>query len=242
MKKKLMSAGFQSPNYTQVPNDFFTLINDMDDAELRVSLVMIRETFGFHREEFKMGLNKLADASGLSRNGAKAGAEAAAERGTFRRTNPDAQGSAEWELIVDQSADAGWSASDHVGSQSVTPPWSASDQQSTVKESIKEIKKASTTAHTTNNYRTYEQNIGPLTPLIADAIKDAEETYTAAWVSRAIAEAAASNARSIKYIFGILAGYKQRGSPDISRSPAPARRATTQPAKLDIDAILGVTR
>lgn len=104
------------------------------------------------------------------------------------------------------------------------------------------IKPSTTTAHTSNNYQTYEQNIGPLTPLIADAIKDAEETFTAAWVSRAIAEAAASNARSIKYIFGILAGYKQRGSPDISRSPAPARRVTTQPAKLDIDAILGVTR
>lgn len=94
------SKAFPLPNYTQTPNDFFEMIPDMGDAELRVTLVMIRHTFGFHRNSFKMGVSKLATASGLSRQGALDGAEAAEKRGTFRRTNPDSNTEAEWELVV----------------------------------------------------------------------------------------------------------------------------------------------
>ena len=128
-------SGFQSPNYTQTPNDFFVMIPDMSEAELRVTLVMIRETFGFHREGFKMGLNKLADAAGLSRNGAKDGAEAAEKRGTFYRTNPDSLGEAEWSLAVDPSP------SDHLHGQPVTTPPSPSEVQVRVKERIKKPEK-----------------------------------------------------------------------------------------------------
>lgn len=91
---------FQSPNYTQTPNDFFTMIPDMSDAELRVTVVMIRQTFGFHRDGFKLGVTKIAKAAGLSRQGTLDGAAAAEKRGTFRRTNPEAITEAEWELVV----------------------------------------------------------------------------------------------------------------------------------------------
>lgn len=121
-------SGFQSPNYTQTPNDFFEMIPNMSDAEIRVTLIMIRQTFGFHRDGFKMGINKLANAAGLSRNGAKDGAEAAEKRGTFRRINPEAQTEAEWELSVTPST------SDLQPSQPVTTPPSASDSQVRVKE------------------------------------------------------------------------------------------------------------
>lgn len=145
MRKKLLSTGFQSPNYTQVPNDFFSTIPDMEEVELRVTLVMIRETFGFHRETFRMGINKLATATGLSRNGAKAGAEAAQDRGTFRRMNPDAQGSAEWELVVDHPVIEGWSASDQApidqeGGQLVTTTWSKVTNSYGLKKVIKKLK------------------------------------------------------------------------------------------------------
>jgi hypothetical protein len=94
------TAGFPEPNYTQTPNDLFAMLPDMSEAELRVTLVAIRETFGFHRDGFKMGVAKLAKAAGLSRQGALDGATAAEKRGTFRRTNPDAITEAEWELVV----------------------------------------------------------------------------------------------------------------------------------------------
>src|SRR5512138_3042217 len=127
----LKTNGFASPNHTQTPNDFFDLIRDMEDSELRVTLVMIRNTFGFHRPGFTMSIAELAKAAGLSENGAKAGAKAAEERGTFYRVNPDSLKTAEWALVVDGSPvdppAVDGSASDPLMGQPLTPNGSASE-------------------------------------------------------------------------------------------------------------------
>lgn len=79
-------------------------------------------------------------------------------------------------------------------------------------------------AKSSNAYTLYEQNIGPLTPLISQRITGLIGDYTEAWVNRAIQEAASSNVRNIKYISAILAGYKERGSPDIGRTKVKTER------------------
>jgi len=99
---KTLTEAFPEPNYTQTPNNFFEMLPDMEASEVLVTLILIRFTFGFHRERFKMGISKLEQATGLSRNSVKAGAEAAEKRGTFRRVNPTDQTEAEWELVVGQ--------------------------------------------------------------------------------------------------------------------------------------------
>lgn len=244
IRKKLKSTGFQSPNFTQVPNDFFPLLPDMEDAELRVTLVMIRETFGYHRDSFRMGVKKLAVAAGLSPNGARVGAEAAEERGTFRRVNPHEQGSAEWELIVESEAveayafTGGGAVSEPLGVQPVNGGGAVSAVQLGIKESIKEIKRNTTTPAKPNNFTLYEGNIGPLTPMIADALKDAEKTYSPEWLERAILEAAKSNVRNMKYIEGILQGYAKRGSPDIGRDFVGKGKPTATAKQDDNDEII----
>jgi DnaD/phage-associated family protein len=60
-------------------------------------------------------------------------------------------------------------------------------------------------------FRLYEENIGPLTPLVADAIKDAEETYPASWLPDAIELAARNNKRSWSYCEAILKRWKEEG-------------------------------
>jgi len=50
----------------------------------------------------------------------------------------------------------------------------------------------------------YERNIGMLTPLIAEQLKEAEGLYPADWIEGAFKEAAALNKRSWKYILRIL--------------------------------------
>jgi DNA replication protein len=62
-----------------------------------------------------------------------------------------------------------------------------------------------------NLFQLYEQNIGPLTPLIADALKDAEGSYSQEWVSDAIALAVKHNKRSWKYAEAILKRWKEDG-------------------------------
>ena len=62
-----------------------------------------------------------------------------------------------------------------------------------------------------NIFRLYEENIGPLTPLIADALKDAEETYSGEWIAETIELAVKHNKRSWKYCEAILKRWKEEG-------------------------------
>lgn len=62
-----------------------------------------------------------------------------------------------------------------------------------------------------NIFRLYEENIGPLTPLIADALKDAEETYSAEWIAEAIDLSVRNNKRSWRYCEAILKRWKEEG-------------------------------
>jgi DNA replication protein len=65
-----------------------------------------------------------------------------------------------------------------------------------------------------NAFRMYEQNIGPLTPLIADQITQAIRDYPADWIEDAIGEAVSYNRRSWRYIVRILENWKATGRRD----------------------------
>jgi DnaD/phage-associated family protein len=62
-----------------------------------------------------------------------------------------------------------------------------------------------------NIFKLYEENIGPLTPMIADALKDAEQTYPTEWVAEALEIAVKNNKRNWKYVEAILRRWKEEG-------------------------------
>lgn len=62
-----------------------------------------------------------------------------------------------------------------------------------------------------NIFALYEQNIGPLTPLIADQLRHAENDYPAAWIEEAIRAAVEHNKRSWKYVEAILQRWQSEG-------------------------------
>lgn len=62
-----------------------------------------------------------------------------------------------------------------------------------------------------NLFQMYEENIGPLTPLIADELRDAEETYPVMWIEEAIRIAVQKNARNWRYILAILKRWQTEG-------------------------------
>lgn len=83
---------YSEPNYTQVPN---TLLDEhapkMSEAELRISLAIVRQTFGWHRRQKKLSLTELSIMTGLSRQGTINGIEDGIARGTITRVK-DGQG------------------------------------------------------------------------------------------------------------------------------------------------------
>jgi DNA replication protein len=68
-----------------------------------------------------------------------------------------------------------------------------------------------------NIYKLYEENIGPLTPIISDALREAEETYPPDWIDDAIRIAVSANARSWRYVEKILQNWKEKGRDDKHR-------------------------
>ena len=76
-----------------------------------------------------------------------------------------------------------------------------------------------------NIFTLYEQNIGLLTPLIADQLRAAEETYPEEWVEDAFREAVSLNKRSWKYILAILERWQAEGrGADSGKRPKEADR------------------
>ena len=62
-----------------------------------------------------------------------------------------------------------------------------------------------------NIFRLYEEHIGPLTPMIADALRDAENTYPEPWIEEALRIAVENNIRNWRYIVAILERWLQEG-------------------------------
>ena len=62
-----------------------------------------------------------------------------------------------------------------------------------------------------NIYSLYEANIGSITPLIADELRDADERFPAEWIEDAIREAAELNKRSWRYVRTILQRWETEG-------------------------------
>ena len=65
-----------------------------------------------------------------------------------------------------------------------------------------------------NLFVLYEQNIGALTPILADELRDAEQTYPPAWIEEAIKLAVTNNVRRWRYIQAILERWHQEGRQD----------------------------
>jgi DNA replication protein len=62
-----------------------------------------------------------------------------------------------------------------------------------------------------NVYALYEDNVGMLTPMIADELRSAEEEYPEEWIEAAIRLAVEGNKRSWRYIAAILERWAAEG-------------------------------
>ncbi len=61
--------GFQSPNYTQVPDEVFDhLMPHLSEAELKVLLYVVRRTFGFKKTSDAISISQMAEGI-TTRNG-----------------------------------------------------------------------------------------------------------------------------------------------------------------------------
>ena len=63
----------------------------------------------------------------------------------------------------------------------------------------------------TNIFALYEENVGMLSPIMVEKLKEAEESYPLAWIREAFTIAVTHNKRSWQYISGILRRWAAEG-------------------------------
>lgn len=196
---------------TQVPNLFFSdLLPIVDNlAELKVTLYAfwamgqkegkvryLRLTDFLNDPEFVKGLGPTLE---QATNALEDGIERAVARGTFFHVNVEsADGKMDLYFL---NTEKGRTAVDGITKGEWRPN---PDQDEPITLLVERP----------NIFILYEQNIGPLTPMIADELRDAERTYPMRWIQEAIQQAVENNVRKWRYIASILERWRQEGRQD----------------------------
>ena len=178
-----------SETFTQVPDSFIQMMNEIQDvAELKVTLYAIwrlEHTEGNFRA---MGETDFEEAAlGLKIDEIRRGLGKAVERQTLLR--------AENEAGVFYFLNS---------------PRGRLSAEAFAKGQVK-LSPGSYVPNKSNVFKLYEENIGALTPLLADMLKEAEKEYPGVWFEEAFEIAVSRNVRNWKYIEAILRRWKENG-------------------------------
>jgi DNA replication protein len=203
--------GFPSrAEYTSVPNAFFSsLLPEIEDiAELKTTLHVIAALYRKKGYPRLVGFNELLGDAALM-NSLKAAGEQFEE--TLRRALEMAAGRGTLiHMVLDKDGDI-YLLNDESGRQAAAKMSSGEIALGGLKTARKPDMPAE---ELPDIFTVYEQNIGLLTPMVADELKEAEKLYPPEWLRDAIREAALHNKRSIKYISKILENWSVEGRSD----------------------------
>lgn len=101
-------VGFDKPNTTQIPDEFWRLLPEMGEAEVKVTLYLLRQTFGFRREwtpQEYASQTAIMKNTGLSEQGVRNGIAAGMKACRIdRQIGPDKRGWV-YRVIIRTAAD-----------------------------------------------------------------------------------------------------------------------------------------
>jgi len=190
---------------TPLPNLFFSeLLVAIDDlAELKVTLHIIwwmanNKSLFVRASDLRADqtlMQSLKSADAKPEQALTRGLESATERGTLLCLSAD-------DALYFLNADKGRRAFEKM---ETTQPASTTKRE------------PATTADRPNIFTLYEQNIGLLTPLIAEELQDAEKLYPTDWIEDALKLAVENNKRSWSYARSILKRWKTEGRAEKSK-------------------------
>ena len=92
---------FQSPNYTQTPNDLFDLhMANMSGGELKIVLAAVRKTIGFHKKREAISISQFQEMTGLSRRHVISAIDEAVAHGYIKEVGTGRRGTKKYELSI----------------------------------------------------------------------------------------------------------------------------------------------
>jgi len=199
-------SGFtSSETFTQIPDSFIHLLKEIDDAaELKVTLYTIwriEHIEGHFRALCETDFDM--ESLGMSLEEIQIGLGKSVEHGTLLRSQHETDvfyflNSPRGRLAAEAFAKGDWRES-------------AKIMSGLVKKS--------------NIFKLYEENIGALTPLLSDMLREAEKNYPSVWFEEAFEIAVSRNVRNWKYVEAILVRWKEKGKDERKDQQNPVKDA-----------------
>jgi DNA replication protein len=199
-------SGFtSSETFTQIPDSFIHLAKDIDDiAELKVTLYAI-----WHVEHIEGHFRAMCETDfeteslGMSLEEIRIGLEKSVERGTMLKAQHEA------DVFYFLNSPRGRLAS---------KAFEKGDWR-------KSAKIMSAPRSKSNIFKLYEENIGSLTPLLSDMLREAERNYPSIWFEEVFEIAVKNNIRNWKYVETILKRWKEKGKDERKDQQNPVKDA-----------------
>lgn len=97
----------QAPTYTQTPNDLFDhWLPHLKEGELKVLLVIMRKTFGWHKIRDRISISQLMKLTGMARSSVVNSIKSLEQKGVIHKDTTGENGSEEtyYELIVNEDS------------------------------------------------------------------------------------------------------------------------------------------
>ncbi len=194
-----------SETFTQLPDSFIHLLKEIDDmAELKVTLYAIwriEHIEGHFRALCETDFE--VESLGMGLDEIQTGLENAVKRGTLLKSTYEADvfyflNSPRGRLAAEAFAKGNWRESAKI----MSAPRSKS-----------------------NIFKLYEENIGPLTPLLSDMLREAEKNYPSPWFEEAFEIAVSRNIRNWKYVEAVLTRWKEKGKDERKDQQNPVKDA-----------------
>ena len=206
--------GFPSRmDFTSIPNVFFSRVMPQitDVAELKTTLYVMSllyrkkgspQYIGYRELEADESLiSSLKDSKESPGKALQKALEAATQRGTLLSVAVERDKTVEDIYLLNTPANR--QVVDKIDSGEITLPGvKAVGRQYTQPEELPDI------------FTLYEENIGIITPLVADELKETEKLYPKEWINDSIKQAVLNNKRNIKYILKILENWAAEGKSD----------------------------
>lgn len=229
---KIIPNTFQTPNLLAA--DDGSLMSYLTGNEVKCYLVIVRKIFGWNKKTDRISKSQIMSITGLGEATVESCMESLVHFGLVLRVaenNPNKNYGVEWELQL-QDTQIRWDAlADRLANKAVKSKKQTEIARSVRSSVGGDVQQPQHVQHApggdvgytkqkplsiTNNkeeesapqkskiFQVYEQEFGALTPLIADAIKDAEKDFPEQWILEAMTIAVERNARNWKYVRAVL--------------------------------------
>jgi DnaD/phage-associated family protein len=194
-----------SETFTQIPDSFIYLLKEIDDAaELKVTLYAIwriEHIEGHFRAMCETDFE--SESLGMKAEEIQLGLGKSVERGTL--------------LMAEHEADVFYFLNSPRG-RLAAEAFAKGQWRESAKMMSSPLKKS-------NIFKLYEENIGPITPLLSDMLREAEKNYPSVWFEEAFEIAVSRNIRNWKYVEAILARWKEKGKDERKDQQNPVKDA-----------------